>query len=222
MQIPENLGIKISNQNIERKEVVKFLGMYIDEKLDWHEHLNYIKNKLHSAIYAMKKTKHLLSTQHLTTLYYSLIYPYLDYGISLWGSTYTSYINKLNVLQKKAIRIITKVNYNEHTNPLFKSQKILKLNEIYKLKIAKYMFSFTKNTLPVPLSIIIICNSTIHTYNTRNVNNPHMYRTRTNIATKCLRHKGPDIWYKLPDELKLAKSQNIFTHRLKRYLLSNY
>ena len=118
MNIPSNLNVKIGNQIIERKNVVKFLGIYIDSKLEWHDHINYINNKL--KLYAMIKIKHLLNRKHLLTLYYALIYPYLDYGITLWGSTHNSYIKTLFVKQKKAIRIITGAKYNEHTTPLFK------------------------------------------------------------------------------------------------------
>ena len=60
VKIPETLSIKIMNEIIEHKQTVNFLGMYIDEKLDWHEHINYIKSKLRSGIYAMNKTKNYL------------------------------------------------------------------------------------------------------------------------------------------------------------------
>ena len=102
VKITETLSIKIMNEIIEHKQTVKCLGMYIDEKLDWHEHINYIKSKLRSGIYAMNKTKNYLSTKHKTMLYYSLIYPYLDYGILLWGSTHTNYINRITILQKES------------------------------------------------------------------------------------------------------------------------
>jgi DNA mismatch repair ATPase MutS len=74
----KDLNIKIGNEVIERKSVIKFLGVYIDEKLEWHDHINYIKNKLNSSLYALRKVKNILKTNHLITLYYSLIYPYID------------------------------------------------------------------------------------------------------------------------------------------------
>ena len=117
MKIPSNLNVKIGNQIIERKNV-KFPGIYIDSKLEWHDHINYINNKLNSSLYmyAMRKIKHLPNRKHLLTLYYALMYPYLDYGITLWVSTHNSYIKTLFVKQKKAIRIITGAKYSEHTN----------------------------------------------------------------------------------------------------------
>ena len=51
--IDSNLNIKVGNIPIEHKNVVKFLGVYIDVKLEWHYHIKYIKNKLNSSIYAM-------------------------------------------------------------------------------------------------------------------------------------------------------------------------
>ena len=80
MNIPSNLYVKI----IERKNVVKFLGIYICSKLEWHDHINYINNKLNSSLYAMRKIKHPLNRKHLLTLYYALIYPYL-YIFGLWN-----------------------------------------------------------------------------------------------------------------------------------------
>ena len=194
------------NEIIEHKQTVKCLGMYIDEKLDWHEHINYIKSKLRSGIYAMNKTKNYLSTKHKTMLYYSLIYPYLDYGISLWGSTHTNYINRITILQKKAIRIILNAQYNDHT--------------IHNHKLGKYMYQLVKNihVLPDHLKKIIILKSTVHTHNTRNINNPHkahMNNRRTNVASKSLRHKGPVFWYKIPNKIKLSYTLNTFKHQLK-------
>ena len=66
----------------------------------------------------------------MMTLYYSLFYPYIDYGITLWGASYTQHINKLQTSQKKAIRLITRSKYNDHTDPLFRSTKMLKMKDM--------------------------------------------------------------------------------------------
>ena len=76
--------MKIGKENIERKNSVKFLGMIIDSKLEWKEHISCVQNKISSGIYSINKVKHILNNRHLTTLYFSLIHPYLDYGITLW------------------------------------------------------------------------------------------------------------------------------------------
>ena len=76
----------------------------------------------------------------LKTLYTSLIDPYLSYGIEAWHGTYQNNTSKIFVLQKKEIRAINNLAYNEHTNAYFKCNKILKLSDQYKLQISNYIF----------------------------------------------------------------------------------
>ena len=63
------------------------------------------------------------------TLYYAMIHPYLTYGILAWGNSTQANLKKIIVLQKRAIRIMHKVPYNGHTEPLLKKSKILKLRD---------------------------------------------------------------------------------------------
>ena len=132
----------------------------------------------------MRKVKNIISKIHLLTLYNSLVYPYIDYGITLWGTTHETYVKQIAIMQKKAIRITTGANYNDHTEPLFKQLKLLTLKDIHKIKVAKFMFSASKGILPSPLIGMVTNNSKIHTHDTRNSNNPHVNTRRTNIAAK--------------------------------------
>ena len=92
---------------------VQFLGLHIDEKLDWHEHK--CKNKLTSALYVIKKVNSYLPVSALKTIYYTLVYPYLTYGIILWGSTYKTYLKgpKREKLHAMHVKELIKTNYFE-------------------------------------------------------------------------------------------------------------
>ena len=70
----------------------------------------------------------------------SLVHSYLSYGIEAWHGTYQNNTSKIFVLQKKAIRAINNLAYNEHTNAFFKYNKILKLSEQYKLQVPNNIF----------------------------------------------------------------------------------
>ena len=185
-QIPDNLNIRIRNEQISRKEHIQFLEMHIDEQLNWHQHIKFVKNKISSSLYAMRKVKNIISKIHLRTLYNSLVYPYIDYGITLWRTTHATYVRQIAIMQKKAIRITAGANYNDHTEPLFKQMKLLKLKDVHKIKVAKFMFSASKCILPSPLICMITNNSEIHTYDTRNKKNPHVNTRRTNVANASL------------------------------------
>jgi len=53
MPIPVNMNIKIGDEYIKQNDFAKFLGLYIDNKLNWHEHISHLKNKFNSSIYAI-------------------------------------------------------------------------------------------------------------------------------------------------------------------------
>ena len=97
---PENeeLILTMSNTIIQRMKCVQFLGLHIDEKLDWHDHINKCKTKLTSALYVINKVNSYLPVSALKTIYYTLVYPYLAYGIILWGSTNKTYLTKLVII----------------------------------------------------------------------------------------------------------------------------
>ena len=79
--------------NNTRVDNVKFLGLYFDSKLDWNAHIKFVRNKMNRALYAMRRSNNILKKSHMKTRYYYLFYPYIDYGITLWGASYTQYIN---------------------------------------------------------------------------------------------------------------------------------
>ena len=78
---------------------------------------------MQSALFVMRRVKQILNTKLLKTLYYSLFYPYIYYGVTLWGNSHKTYINKIAVLRKKPVRIITGASYNAHTEPLLTQSK---------------------------------------------------------------------------------------------------
>ena len=87
-------NLYIEGTILERVPCTKFLGLCIDEHLSWKQHIDHCKKKMSSGIYAMNMAKHILSINHLRTLYYSLVHPYATYGIRLWGNLHTKNIQK--------------------------------------------------------------------------------------------------------------------------------
>ena len=65
------------------------------------------------------------------------------------GTNKNAYVNKVCILQKSAIRIITFSDYNAHTNLLFKENKILKFEDQVTLENCLFAHDFLKNTLPL-------------------------------------------------------------------------
>ena len=83
-RIIHDLNIKIDNESIDEIEKTKILGVIIDNKLNWKEHIAYIADKLSRGIGMIIKARHYLNKDALLSLYYGFIYPYLTYCNQVW------------------------------------------------------------------------------------------------------------------------------------------
>ena len=212
----------MDEKTIDKKTSTKFLVILIDGQLNWHNHVQYIKNKMSSSLYAINKVKFILPTKYLVTLYYSLIYPFMTYGISLWGNTHKSQTNKIFILQKNAIRAINRACYNEHTNTMFHKLNILKLPELYTWHVAKYMFCFSNGMLPKSLSNTFVSLGNCHEYNTRNRQNITIPLHKSAVGQNSIFHIGPKIWNDLEYSIKSSHTLPHFKKTLKLALLESY
>ena len=104
-----------------------------------------IARKISKIICVLSKLKNTIPTFILKTIYNSLISCHLNYGILVWGQS----LGPLEKLQKRAIRLLTNSKYNAHTNPLFKSMKILKIEDMRRIQELVFFYKFSKNMLPV-------------------------------------------------------------------------
>ena len=100
--------------------------------------------KLKIAFWALLKLRNYVDTTTLKTVYYALIYSYLQYCVSTWGLASTTALDPLVRIHKRIIRIITNSPFLSHTNPLFQKLNFLKLKDIVKFEIAKTMFALIK------------------------------------------------------------------------------
>ena len=156
------------------------------------------------------------------SLYYTMVQPYLTYGIILWGSTYQCHLKQVSILQKKAIRCINKLYYNAHTEPLFIRNKILKIDDLYQFELSKFMFDCINCFLPTPILEHFTTNATIHAHHTRQRNIPHVTQTFGTIYKRAVTHKGPKIWTEIPQTIRLQQNKNTFSRLLKNDYITKY
>ena len=124
---PPNMDLHFGDRPIERVEHTKFLGLILDHKITWKNHINSISNKIAKGIGIIKKVRKCLNSDTLISLYYSFVYQYMIYCNHVWGNTCKSNMNSLILLQKKIIRIICGVKPKEHTDPLLKKIQALEM-----------------------------------------------------------------------------------------------
>ena len=141
--------------------------------------------------------------------YYGFIYPNLIYNIEIWGGTFPCHLESLHVIQKRIVRIIAGEPPLSHSNPIFHDLKILKLTDIYRFKLAVYMFNNREN---YPAQ---------HSLNTRSRDMPVSIFHRLTTTQHDLYFMGPKIWKELPRHLTEISRFGEFKNKLKMYLRIN-
>ena len=122
--------LKIDNITIPQASSTKFLGVHIDQHLKWTSHITEITKKVAKNLGIIRRISYLLPPHILTNLYFTLIYPYLNYCNLIWTSSYDSHLLKLRILQKRAISLITKSPINTHTKHLYLRLNLLTISQI--------------------------------------------------------------------------------------------
>ena len=188
----------------------------MDERLSWIDHINYIKRKMLSGMFAINAVKLFVPARILWTLH-TLVYLHILYGIRLWSAAYEIHLSKVNVLHKKIIRSMCNVNYNDHTNELFVQLGILKLHDIVIHQLGIFMFRHVSRNLPNPLLSIFNYIYEVHKHNTRISSHIRPIWARLNILKKSMLYVGPSLWNSLDEQLTF-KISRLF----KKYLQLSY
>ena len=81
----------------------------IDSNLNWKKRTHEIGEKISRGTGILSKLTHFVTIDILNQLYYSLVYPFLTYGLIAWGNTYATTLKPVVVLQQKAVRIINEM-----------------------------------------------------------------------------------------------------------------
>ena len=228
----KTITLKINNKAIKEEKYVKYLGILIDSTLSWKFHINELGKKVSRVIGVLYKIRQFVTEDIMICIYYSLIYPYLIYGIPVWGSASKTLLTTIHIIQKKIVRLIT---YNDdkpaspgalvHTPPLFYKLNILNIFDVFKLELNKFTFSVINGTSPSQFHNMFIQLNQINSIQTRSSNKGKLYihyaRT-THYGLTSIRNIGARLWNSLPDALRMQPSKIQFNKNLKKYFLSLY
>ena len=213
--------ITINGKNVAYTKNTKFLGVIIDNKLTWSDHIIYIKNKISKSIGIIHKTRNFLTKNTLRNLYYTFVYPYLIYCVEIWGNTNDIHLDPLIKIQKKGIRAITFSHHLDSTAPLFHNLNILNFKKLVTQRIALLMFKYHIGSLPVPISNLFSINSNRHNYYTRQINDLQLNTGRGENVYKLFSFHGVRIWNHISKKIQTDVSYACFKNLSKTYLQNN-
>lgn len=211
-------GINCEGTEIQHSDHLKFLGLHIDKKLTWAKHIDCTCAKVSGAAGALRKL-HFLPKNILRKLYFALVHPHLQYAAAIWSHASQTHVNKLQIIQRMAIKSCYKLSRRFGTEALF--------------------CDVAKTILPVKaigiMQTCTIVHAALHKQTRTNFEFKYEERRRTTrrpiglekirvvvktYGESAIKYAGPCEYNKLPPTIRGTNKLQSFKRQLKKHLLS--
>ena len=212
--------ININRYSIKQVSEMKYLGVIIDKKLNWHNHIQYVTTKVSKAAGIIYKIRNKVPKNILLLLYHSTVSQSLRYGLASWGSAKTTALTKLSNLQNKIVRYITSSSRFTNVDDKYQSLDILKLKDLYFLEIAKFMHKSYYKVLPMSFDEYFRCIDHHHYTRAKGRNDLSLPRPRTELGKSSVKFTGVKVWDSLTTDMKNIVNYKTFASQVKSFLHS--
>ena len=227
-KLDNDLKIKLNGKRLYPTSSVKYLGINIDSNLNWKEHMNAIVIKLNRANSILSKLRHFVQSSTLKSIYHAIFDSHFNYASIVWAQG-VNFQNRLFLLQKKAIRIMSFSDRIAHTDPLFYNSKIIKLPDKILIENCYFISKYFFNLLPPLFHDWFDFSSTFHSHNLRSsdlgILKIPKFHTKHH-GRLSFKINAIYTWNKLQTQLKDYQLYKIIPNKLKNvltnYYLSNY
>ena len=204
---------------ISRTKTYNYLGLILDEKFSWADHINEVCWKLSQAAGVIFKVRHLLSKDALILIYHALVGQKLRYGLICWATASKFLLSKVNVIHNKVVRYLTFSKTCSAAGPLYRKLDLLPLDLLIEIEWGKFMYKFENGLLPGAFNNYF--SKPQHHHNTRystrkNFQQTQVTNARDKTSIKCI---GPKKWSALPLSIKDSPSLKIFKQSLRAHLI---
>ena len=213
-----NLPNKIDflNFSINRTTSIKFLGITLDEHLTWKQHINEVCNKLKSLFHIFYNIRRYLSRENMKTLYYTLIYSRIKYGLSVYGQAGKTKLHKIQVLQNKLMKVLSSKKFRYSTDMLHNEFEILKVEDMLKQEVVTFVFNYFNDSLPSVFDNYYETLASTHGINTRHGSSLiRKIKHKTDIAAHSIKIQGAELWNRLDVNLKSISNVKTFRKKYK-------
>ena len=162
-------ALLMQGNELKLVEVAKYLGLYIDSKLSFKDHVAHLITRLSKLIGLSFVMRKYLKTSVLLKFYDCYIKSVIQYGLLIYGSCSKSILMPLKRLQKKFLRCISYTPARESAEHLFEKYNILPVHKLYIYDLIKFSLK-SYNNLHSSEILNSFCVESRSNYNTRSTN----------------------------------------------------
>ena len=212
----KDFSLIIDNEVIECSKSIKLLGVKIDNKLHFDEHVSSLCKKVSTKIHALVRVSNSMDDDKLRLLMKAFIESQFSYCPLVWMFHNRTLNNRINRLHERSLRLV----YKDHKlsfDELLRKDGSVRIHHRNLQKLAIEMYKAYNDLSPTLVKSIFPLRET--PYNLRNNNpfqptNPHSVYN----GTETISYRGPKIWSLVPEDMKAAKSLHEFKTRIKTWI----
>lgn len=198
------LNIKYQDKDIEETETTKFLGLYVDDKINWKKQVDYVCKKLSKFSYALYRLRKIANLPTLITAYHGHVSCNLRYGLIFWGNSVDK--ERAFIAQKRCVRAIFNLQKTDSCEPYFKEMNVLTLPCLYIFEVAV----FVKN------------NNNLFKYRMRirHQDKLDIVPSKTHFLHKSIFCSAPRIFNNIPRPIRAITEMKAFKKKLHELLVN--
>jgi len=202
-------SISLDGHVIERVHVVKYLGVFINEKLSWIEHIDHLISKVSRLSGILYRNKMFLPMSCKKNIYFALIQSNLTYCIEVYANVSKTLLHPLII---KCNRLLRSLQFKSRLTPqseLYSAFGTLPVDLLFDFYTIKFMHRclYSSHLIPVSVRSWFVKSSSIHTHNTRH---KEQFAIQSKFNPNSLLFYGPAMWAKLPLHLQNEQSVSSF------------
>ena len=217
-----DLSVTIEGTKLELVKHTKFLGVILDNEINWKQHILHISQKLSKSLGILKRARQFLNTSTLLQLYYSFLYPYLSYCCIIWGNAAQTTLWPIFRSQKYDVRILTNTRRRDSSKPSFTKLRILRLPDIYKTAVLTFVYKYKNGHLPPTFDNFFSYNGDNHRYPTRAATQLRIPLTKTKHSSSFVRKTGVSLWNQYEGKISSQQTFGQFKRILRDIFISSY
>ena len=214
------LGTPNTLPNFKRKNITikssffeKLLGVIIDNKLGFTDHLNTACKKANLTLYALNRISRFLSPEQHILIINAYIKSLFNYCPLVWIFCYRRIMHKMNNIHKRSLRLLLK-NYKDDFQDLLRSSSNISIHQRCKNSLLTKVYKYIHGLSPEIMNEVFSSRANI--YNTQQFN---VFETHIPTWNRCglnsIRYKANQFWNLLSENLKSYPSLTLFKYEIK-------
>ena len=215
--------VTYNNITITREKQVTYLGLILDEYLNWKAHIEDLCIKLKRLFPIFYNIRKYLNKDQVRTIYFTMIYSRIKYGCITYGLCTTENLNRIQIIQNKLLKVLLNKPFRYSTILLHKDLFLLQVKDMIVQDILAFVFDYFKGNLPS-----VFNNFFQHRFQTEDIQSG-VRRLRiivpkvdTDFGKRTVKFAGSTLFNNYADQFDLNMNTKSFKTKIKKLLYSHY